>query len=141
VLLANGAFAALTLAAMSLLTPATPVFWIVTVLFVSGLARSLQFTAINTLTFADVPKPQMSGASTLSSTLGQMTVGMGVAFGAIALRMAAWIHGHDGRTVTTADFNLAFLMVAALGLVAIVDVISLDRRAGAHVSGHGRHRA
>ncbi|TAL94476.1 MAG: DHA2 family efflux MFS transporter permease subunit [Paraburkholderia sp.] len=141
VLLVNGMFAALTLAAMSLLTPATSAFWIVTVLFVSGLARSLQFTAINTLTFADVPKPQMSGASTLSSTLGQMTVGMGVAFGAIALRMAAWFHGHGGQSVTTADFNLAFLIVAALGCAAIADVVGLDRRAGAHVSGHGRSGA
>jgi EmrB/QacA subfamily drug resistance transporter len=138
VLLVNGMFAALSLAAMSLLTPATPYFWIVTVLFISGLARSLQFTAINTLSFADVPKAQMSGASTLSSTLSQMTMGMGVAFGAIALRVAAWLHGHDGQSVTAADFSLAFLFVAALGVVAIFDVVKLDRHAGAHVSGHGR---
>jgi EmrB/QacA subfamily drug resistance transporter len=138
VLLVNGTFAALSLAAMSLLTPATPYFWIVTVLFISGLARSLQFTAINTLSFADVPKAQMSGASTLSSMLGQMTMGMGVAFGAIALRVAAWAHGHDGQSVTAADFSLAFLFVGALGVVAIFDVVKLDRHAGAHVSGHGR---
>ncbi|MGF6596989.1 EmrB/QacA subfamily drug resistance transporter [Paraburkholderia sp. GAS448] len=141
VLLVNGAFAALSLAAMSLLTPSTPAFWIVAVLFVSGLARSLQFTAINTLSFADVPKPQMSGASTLSSTLGQMTMGMGVAFGAIALRVAAWAHGHEAQSVTAADFSLAFLFVAALGGAALLDVIKLDRHAGAHVSGHGRSEA
>jgi hypothetical protein len=83
----------------------------------------------------------MSGASTLSSTLGQMTMGVGVAFGAIALRVASWLHGHDGQSVTAADFSLAFLFVAALGLVAIVDVVGLDRHAGAHVSGHGRRQA
>jgi MFS family permease len=138
VLLANGAFAAATLAAMSLLTPATPYFWVVAVLFVSGLSRSLQFTALNTLSFADVPKPQMSGASTLASTLNQMTMGMGVAFGAIALRVATWLHGHSAQPSTPADFALAFLFVAALGFAGIFDVFGLDRDAGAHVSGHVR---
>jgi EmrB/QacA subfamily drug resistance transporter len=152
VLIVNGACAALSLAAIGLLTPATPYVWILAVLFVSGLARSLQFTAINTLSFADVPKPQMSGASTLSSTLGQMTMGMGVAAGAIALRAAAWLHGHGAHsatnaatsaataaatpTVSPADFSLAFVLVAALSAIAIVDVFGLDPRAGAHVSGH-----
>ncbi|MGA7780574.1 MAG: MFS transporter [Paraburkholderia sp.] len=141
VLIVNGAFAALSLAAISLLTPSTPYGWILAVLFVSGLARSLQFTAINTLAFADVPKPQMSGASTLSSTLGQMTMGMGVAAGAIALRASASLHGHGAQSVTPADFSLAFVLVAALSGIAVVDVFGLDPRAGAHVSGHQRREA
>lgn len=141
VLIVNGAFAALSLAAISLLTPSTPYGWILAVLFVSGLARSLQFTAINTLAFADVPKPQMSGASTLSSTLGQMTMGMGVAAGAIALRASASLHGHGAQSVTPADFSLAFVLVAALSVIAVVDVFGLDPRAGAHVSGHQRREA
>ena len=83
----------------------------------------------------------MSGASTLSSTLSQMTMGMGVALGAIALRVAAWLHGHGTQSVTPADFSIAFLLVAAVGVVAIVDVFTLDRDAGAHVSGHGGRSA
>jgi len=142
VLLVNGALAAISIAAMSLLTASTPLVPMAVVLFASGLSRSLQFTAVNTLAFADVPKPQMSGASTLSSTLSQMTMGMGVALGAIALRVAAWLHGHEAQSVTPADFSIAFLLVAAVGLVAIIDVFGLERDAGAHVSGHhGRKRA
>ncbi|EUC13505.1 major facilitator superfamily MFS_1 [Burkholderia sp. BT03] len=140
VLLVNGALAAISIAAMSLLTAATPLVPMAVVLFASGLSRSLQFTAVNTLAFADVPKPQMSGASTLSSTLSQMTMGMGVALGAIALRVAAWLHGHEAQSVTPADFSIAFLLVAAVGLVAIVDVFGLERDAGAHVSGHHRRK-
>ncbi len=116
VLLVNGTCAALTLAAMSVLRPSTPVALMVAILFVSGLARSMQFSAINTLSFADVPRPQMTGASTLASTVIQMSMGMGVAFGAIALRIAAWAHGHAAQSVRPADFSLAFLIVAALGL-------------------------
>jgi EmrB/QacA subfamily drug resistance transporter len=138
VLLYNGAFAAVTLASMSLLTASTPYGWILFALFVSGVARSLQFTAINTLGFADVPKQQMSGASTLSSTLGQMMMGMGVAAGAIALRIAAWWHGHDAQTLAPADFTIAFLMMAVLSVIAIADVFSLSPDAGAHVSGQRR---
>jgi EmrB/QacA subfamily drug resistance transporter len=140
VLLVNGALAAISIAAMSLLTAATPLVPMAVVLFASGLSRSLQFTAVNTLAFADVPKLQMSGASTLSSTLSQMTMGMGVALGAIALRVAAWLHGHEAQSVTPADFSIAFLLVAAVGLVAIVDVFGLERDAGAHVSGHHRRK-
>jgi EmrB/QacA subfamily drug resistance transporter len=138
VLLVNGALAAMSIAAMSLLTATTPLVLTAIVLFASGLSRSLQFTAVNTLSFADVPKPQMSGASTLSSTLTQMTMGMGVALGAIAMRLAAWMHGRAAQSVTPADFSVAFLLVATVGLVAIVDVFGLERDAGAHVSGHGR---
>jgi MFS family permease len=141
VLLVNGAIAATSIAAMSLLTATTPLVMMAIVLFASGLSRSLQFTAVNTLSFADVPKPQMSGASTLSSTLTQMTMGMGVALGAIALRLAAWLHGHDAQSLTPADFSVAFLLVAAVGLAAIVDVFGLARDAGAQVSGHQRERA
>ena len=143
VLIVNGTLAALSLAAMSLLSPATPKTIIVVVLFLSGLARSLQFTALNTLSFADVPKAQMSGASALSSTLFQMTMGIGVAVGAIALRLAQWLHGHGSESgahaMTPADFSVAFVIVAVIGLVGIADLFGLARDAGAVVSGH-RHQ-
>ncbi|MFL9907014.1 MFS transporter [Paraburkholderia sp. RL17-337-BIB-A] len=140
VLIVNGLFAAISLAAMSFLSPATPRTVIVVVLFLSGLSRSLQFTALNTLSFADVPKTQMSGASALSSTLFQMTMGVGVALGAIALRVAEWLHGHDSHSIAPADFSVAFLIVAAVGLLGIVDVFGLARDAGAEVSGQAPAR-
>ena len=63
-----------------------------------------------------------------------------LALGAIALRVAAWLHGHEAQSVTPADFSIAFLLVAVVGLVAIVDVFGLERDAGAHVSGHHRRK-
>ncbi|AET88983.1 MULTISPECIES: MFS transporter [Caballeronia] len=141
VLIVNGVIAALSLAAMSLLTPSTPTLVIAVVLFASGLSRSLQFTALNTLSFADVPKSQMSGASALSSTLFQMTMGIGVAIGAIALRIGEWIHGHNAQTIGPEDFSIAFLIVAFVGLVGVLDLFGLSRDAGALVSGHGKKKA
>ncbi|WP_244813570.1 MFS transporter [Caballeronia sp. Lep1P3] len=140
VLMVNGALAALSLAAMSLLTPSTPKLLIAAVLFASGLSRSLQFTAINTLSFADVPKTQMSGASALSSTLFQMSMGVGVAIGAIALRIGEWLHGHDAHSIAANDFDVAFVIVAIVGALGVVDFRRLPKDAGALVSGHAKGR-
>ncbi|KND61879.1 Permease of the major facilitator superfamily [Candidatus Burkholderia verschuerenii] len=141
VLIVNGVLAALSLAAMSLLTPSTPKFAIAVVLFASGLSRSLQFTALNTLSFADVPKTQMSGASALSSTLFQMTMGVGVAVGAIALRFGEWLHGHDAHSIGPEDFSVAFLIVALVGLLGVANLFGLARDAGALVSEHRKEKA
>ncbi|MFM0135762.1 MFS transporter [Caballeronia grimmiae] len=138
VLIVNGVIAALSLAAMALLAPSTPKLAIAVVLFASGLSRSLQFTALNTLSFADVPKAQMSGASALSSTLFQMTMGIGVAAGAIALRIGEWLHGHDAHSIAPEDFSVAFLIVGFIGLAAVIDLLRLPKDAGALVSGHGK---
>ncbi|MGY2488456.1 MFS transporter [Cupriavidus sp. CP313] len=140
VLLVNGAVNAAALAAMCFLGPATSHVWICSVLFVSGLSRSLQFSAYNTLSFADVPASQMNAAATLSSTLYPITIGMGVAVGAIVLRLAEWIHANDVQATPLSDFTLAFAMIAAFSLVGLVDVFRLDRDAGAQVSGHVRRR-
>jgi MFS family permease len=138
VLIVNGLLAAISLAVMSLISPTTPTVFIVVVLFASGLSRSLQFTALNTLSFADVPKPQMSAASALSSTLFQLTMGVGVALGAIALRLSQAIHGHAAHAITANDFQVAFLIVAVVGLLGVADLFTLHRDAGAEVSGHGK---
>jgi EmrB/QacA subfamily drug resistance transporter len=137
VLLVNGVLASLTVAAMSLLSPTRPIAWMVAILFASGLARSLQFTALNTLSFADVPKPQMSAASTLSSVATQLTMAFGVSAGAIALRASQWLLGVKTIAATTPPpvFQLAFIFVAVLGACGLIDLMTLPRDAGASISG------
>ena len=73
------------------LTPSTPYTLIAIVLFASGLTRSLQFSALNSLTFADVPPEQMSAANTLANVVQQLTLGFGLAAAAAAvLARSAW---------------------------------------------------
>ena len=60
ILISNGFLNAAAIFACVFLTPATPVTVVVMLLFLSGLTRSMQFTALNTLAFADVPEDQMS---------------------------------------------------------------------------------
>ncbi|MNL47807.1 putative multidrug resistance protein MdtD [compost metagenome] len=92
----------------------------------------MQFTAFNTLGFADVPKEQMSDASTLFSMFFQLSMAMGVAVGALLLRMAMSIHGNTGQAAT-GDFQLAFLCVAAIGAIALLDNLRLPPKAGESV--------
>ncbi len=57
------------------------------ILYLGGVFRSIQFTAISTLAFADVPSAQMSYANTLFSTATQLAVGLGITLGAIGIRI------------------------------------------------------
>ncbi len=120
VLLVNGCIAIATIFGCSLLTPDTPKAVIVPLLFISGLARSMQYTTLNTLAFADVPQPRMSGANTLFSMMNQMGSGLGIAVGAVSLRLAGLLHpGVDA--VTGRDFQIAFCVVGVLAMTAYLD--------------------
>ncbi len=133
-LLVNGMLNAVTIFACAFLTPATPVPVIVAVLFVSGLTRSMQFTALNTLAFADVPESQMSSANTLFNAAQQMSMGMGIALGAVALRIAGLVAPDaPGGIIPLAGFQIAFVIVGLIALGALFDVLGLDRTAGDEV--------
>jgi EmrB/QacA subfamily drug resistance transporter len=137
VLLGNGALAAASFAACVLLTRDTPLAVIAAVLFFGGLTRSMQYTALNTVAFADVQPAQMSGASTLFSVLQQMNSGIGIAFGAMALRLGEAVTGHGGAPAA-ADFRIAFTAVTCVCLLAIADCTRLSKAAGAQVTGHAK---
>ena len=136
VLITNGVLAALSIAAFSLLTASMPRMLIAAVLFLGGLCRSMQFTSLTTLAFADIPTEKMTRANTFLSTVQQMTMGMGVGVGAVLLHLAALLHGRHASALAVADFHLAFFLVGVIALLAIVDCFKLEPDAGSIVSGH-----
>jgi len=93
VLVVNGLVTAALIGSFSLLTPNTPTALMIALLFAHGLSRSMQFTAISTLAFVDITQPQMSSANSFFTVTTQMSMGMGVAVGAVMLRVAAWLRG------------------------------------------------
>jgi EmrB/QacA subfamily drug resistance transporter len=121
VLLVNGVLVAAGFAMCAALTADTPAWVIVAVLFFGGLCRSMQLTTLTTAAFSAIPATGMSGASTLFSMFQQMNAGMGVAFAALALRVAEVVTGHAAGRPTVGDFRLAFVMAAALALLGCVD--------------------
>jgi MFS family permease len=136
VLIWNGILTAILMLGCALLFPQTPRAIILAVLFVNGLCRSMQFTCLSTLAFADVPKPELSSATSFFSMITQMSMGMGVAVGAIMLRVAGLLDGNARGIPSTKEFHFAFVLVAALTILATLDCFTLDREAGADVSGH-----
>jgi len=134
VLVGNGLVNTAAIAACALLSPAMPLWLVYAVLFIGGMARSMQFTALNTIAFSDIPSTGMASANTLFSTVFQLALGLGIALGAIAWRI--------GESVTvSADpampFRIAFLIVAAIALIGVWDSWRLDPTAGDHVArGH-----
>lgn len=129
VLVANGFLVALFTFLTSLLLPTTPVILIVVVMFLSGMFRSMQFSAITTLAFAEIPQERMSSANTLYSTVQQMSTGMGIAMGAVFLRFANVINGASDH-YTVPDFRLAFIFVAILGVISLYGFTKLTPDAG-----------
>ncbi|MFT4192651.1 MAG: MFS transporter, partial [Comamonas sp.] len=141
VLVGNGLLVAAGFLVCATFGPSTPPAWMALVLFVCGVNRSTQFTAINALGFADLPSTQMSDASTLSSMLHQMNAGLGIAFGALALALAGWLLGDAEGALSLAAFRGALVLAAALALLALLDALRLPADAGAQVSGHGQARS
>lgn len=135
-LVANGVVAAAGIAALALVGPGWPSIAIFVLLAAGGLARSLQFTALNTLAFADVPTERMSAATALYGTLQQLTPALGVVLATATLEVSSAL---AGRTeLLTVDFSRGFLVAAVVVLLSVPLHARLAPDAGEEVSGHHR---
>ena len=132
VLLVNGVIGVSLVAACALFTAQTPFTLIAAVLFVGGLSRSMQFTCYNSIGFADVPKARMSEASALFSMAFQLAMGLGVSIAALLLRASMVVQGHEAHA-GAGDFRVAFVGVALLGILGLIDVYRLPAEAGENV--------
>jgi len=136
VLIGNAAISTLFLGSYSLFQPTTPHWLIFAALLAGGFFRSLEFTGINTLAFADVPPALMSRATSFQSMAQQLSVSVGVGTGALLLHVTLTITGHGALAAD--DFYPAFLAVAAISTTSILFFLRLTPQAGAEVSGHRR---
>lgn len=131
VLLINGAMVMVFTFLTAFLLPTTPVILILIVMFLSGMFRSMQFSAITTLAFADIPHERMTSANTLYSTIQQMSTGMGIAMGAVFLRFSHFVNGGEENGVySIPDFRLSFILVAVLGLISLYGYTKLSSTDG-----------
>ena len=135
-LIVNGIITAGTMALCSLLSPATATILVIAILFLHGAARSMEFTCLTTLAYAEIPPERMSRANGFLSAVMQLSLGMGVAIGAITLRLVAHARGHSAATPQLRDFHLAVLIMAFVALGPVFDSLSLPPNAGAGTSGH-----
>jgi EmrB/QacA subfamily drug resistance transporter len=127
-LVGNGLIAAVMIVACGAFRPTWPAAGIHAVLLVGGFFRSLQFTAYNAIAYADLSRARMSAATSLYSTLQQVSLTLGVVVGAAALQVGMAIGGRANPTL--ADFTWAFVVVGGCCLVAAPACLTLPRDAG-----------
>jgi EmrB/QacA subfamily drug resistance transporter len=138
-LLWNGLISALLLAGMAALRPGWPVPAVYCLLLVGGFFRSLQFTAYNTIAYADVPTRAMSAATSLYSTVQQLSMTLGISIGAGVLEASTALSGHARPQI--ADFSMALLTVAGCALLSVPTSLLIGRDAGEEMSGHRAARS
>ncbi|ALG70445.1 major facilitator transporter [Azospirillum thiophilum] len=132
VLAVNSLVSGVILGSYGAFRPDTPHLVILGALLLGGFFRSLQFTGMNTLSYAEVPQPMTSRANTLASVMQQLSLSLGVAVGATALHLTVQWSG----TLTPGSFVPAFLTVGLMACASSVFFWRLPAGAGDEISGH-----
>jgi MFS family permease len=132
ILVTNAVVSAGFLAACAAFTQTTPVAVIMALLLVGGFFRSLQFTSINTIAYADVEPRRVSRATSLVSVAQQLAVSTGVALGAMVVELT--MHFKGTSVLEASDFPPAFLAVAAISGLSVFIFARLSPDAGAEMA-------
>ena len=135
VLVYNSLISAAFLAACASFLPGMPFAAMIAILLAGGFFRSLQFTAINTIAYAEIEPQLMSRATTLVAVGQQLALSTGVAVGALVVEITLRLK--HGSAMSAADFPPAFLVVGVLTAAASLVFVRLPPDAGAELA--GRH--
>ena len=133
VMIWNGLTATIFLGAVSSFRPSWPVWCIYAVLLVGGFFQSLQFTAYNTIAYADIPRNQMSAGTSFYTTFQQLMLTLGICTAAGSLAGSLLVTGHAQPLLS--DYSVAFVVVATISLLASPACARLPLDAGDELSG------
>jgi Na+/melibiose symporter-like transporter len=132
VLIANALLIAALLAGFALFDAGSPRWLLVAYLFIFGLARSLQFSSLSALAYADLSHERMSQGSSITTVAMRLGMSAGVGIAATLLQRVAG----SGSRIAAADFRPVFVVVALLALAAIPAFRLLRPGDGISVTGH-----
>jgi EmrB/QacA subfamily drug resistance transporter len=116
----NAVIAACFIAAPGLFTVHWPWPLLMAVLLIGGFLRSLQFTALNAVAYADVQDNRLSRATTLSAVVQELSGSVGISLAALGLEIMGRLDGTD--PLEASHFPPVF---AAMGLLAASTTILL----------------
>ena len=133
VLVANALLSSLFLTMNAGFTADTPHWLVMSLLLAGGFFRSLEFTALNAIGFAEIDTRAMSRATSFAAVGQQLSQSVGVAVGAAALEIARAAHG--GGALRAADFPPAFFVVAAISASSVAFFWRLAPDAGDELAG------
>jgi EmrB/QacA subfamily drug resistance transporter len=133
VLLYNALISSLFLAACATFVPGVPFSVMIAILLSGGFFRSLQFTSINTIAYAEIPPEKMSRATTMVAVAQQLSLSTGVAAGALVVEITLRLKG--STTMGAADFPPAFIAISLLAASAALVFFQLKPDAGEELTG------
>jgi EmrB/QacA subfamily drug resistance transporter len=137
-LIVNAIIAACLMSALSLVTATTPQYLTMLLIFLGGFFRSLEFTTLATMSYADVERDRMSRATTVASMFQQISMSFGVAVAAGLLHaLPTW---RGASTTSTVDFSAAFLIVGILSGLSSLIFAFMPANAGAALLLENRKR-
>jgi MFS family permease len=134
VLVVDAIISAGLLALCALLTAGTPRIVMLLLFTAIGFSRSIMFTCVNTMGYADVSERDMSYATSFAGTAQQLALTLGVALAAQVLHIAALARGSE--LPQAPDFPPAFFVIAAISMTAMIAYLRLPAHAGSSVSGY-----
>ena len=134
VMMSNAVLSSAFVMAPALFTPDTPSGVILLVLLIGGFFRSLQFTAVNALGYAEISQRRMSRATSMMGVAQQVSLSVGVSIGALTLETSLRLRG--GTELAVQDFTPAFIVVGIVSALSLVSFLRLPPGAGAEVSGY-----
>jgi MFS family permease len=111
----------------------TPVWAIVLQAFLYGGFTSLQYTSMNTLVYADITEQDASSASSIASTMQQMSISFGVAIAGLAT--AFFIPtSHSNPAEMIHGIHKALIALGILTIISTIVFRSLKSGDGGDVS-------
>lgn len=134
VLTVNTVMIGVTISLFASVGPATPLALIVCFGLAQGLFNSLQFSSMNTMAYADVATADSSMASTIASSLQQLSMSFGLACGSL---VTAWYLGdfpQTDRAALMGALHHAFLTLGALTVISSLSFWTLRAKDGESVS-------
>ncbi|CAJ1304290.1 putative transport protein HsrA [Klebsiella pneumoniae] len=119
-------FIGLMIAQFSLQSPEMPLWMLLLPLFVLGMAMSTQFTAMNTITLADLTDDNASSGNSLLAVTQQLSISLGVAISAAVLR---FYEGFDNAS-TVQQFHYTFITMGVITIISALMFMLLRAKDG-----------
>ena len=137
VLVWNTLIASFFMILCGLFSPDSSRAFMMTIIFLGGVFRSLQFTALNTIAFAEIEGPLMSQATSFSQMAQRLSLSFGVAISAFVL---FWVGG-EGAHMPVQAFATAFVVVGVLSGLSLFSFVKLTADAGDEIAGRQQVRS
>jgi EmrB/QacA subfamily drug resistance transporter len=138
VLISNTVILGLIIGLFATIGTGTSIWLIVTLAFCFGFFSSLQYTSMNTLVYADITEQQASGASSIASTLQQMSMSFGVAWASLVTAFFIPDRFHSTAPQMIHGIHSAVLV---LGVVTILSTIVFRELRSTDGSATSQHKS